>query len=81
MGRFKWSVVHAKAREDYTIEVEFYDGTKGVYDASPLLEWEVYAPLRSLPLFLTARAWHGTVAWGEEIDIAPERLYEDCTPL
>ena len=81
MGRFKWSVVGVVPHEDYTMTVEFHDGTRGTYDVRPLLGWEVYEPLNSLPFFMGARAERGTVVWGDDIDIAPERLYEDCAPL
>lgn len=81
MGKFKWSVVRATPRDDYTIELKFHDGTEGVYDASPLLEWPVFEPLKNKPFFLRAHADHGTVVWNDDLDIAPETLYEECVPL
>lgn len=78
MEKPRWSVVEAQPCENFTIEILFADGTAGVYDARPLLEWHVYEPLRSLPVFMTAHAERGTVAWENGLDVAPERLYDDA---
>ena len=71
-----WVVKGARAKADYTLELIFADGARRVYDARPLLAKPIYAQLRSLPFFLQARAECGTVVWSDEIDIAPEHLYE-----
>lgn len=81
MGRMEWSVVSAVPRKDYTIELGFLDGKHGVYDAKPLLALEVFEPLKQLPVFMKAHAANGTVSWTEDIDIAPEHLYETCVPV
>ncbi len=78
MGKPRWSVIRAVPREDYTIEVEFYDGKTGIYDAKPLLEYKVYAPLKRLPFFLTAHVEYGTIVWNDDLDVAPERVYDEC---
>lgn len=81
MGRFEWSVVSVVPHENYTIDVEFYDGKRGIFDVGHLLQWPVFKPLQNKALFMTARAARGTVVWGEDIDIAPETLYRECVPL
>lgn len=78
MGKFKWSVVRAVLRDDYKIEIEFHDGTCGVYDASHLLDWPVFEPLKNKALFMRAHADRGTVVWNDELDVASETLYEEC---
>ena len=77
----KWVVKNAKPKSDYTIELEFTDGVRRVFDASPLLKEPFFARLKELPFLLMARAEYGTVVWTEEIDIAPERLYEASIPI
>ncbi len=72
----KWVVREAKANPDYTLDLTFADGKRGRYDARPLLAKPLFAKLNSLPFFLQARAAYGTVIWNEDIDIAPEHLYE-----
>ena len=81
MAKPKWSVVSAVPRDDYSIELEFADGTRGVYDARPLIGRKPFALLGKLPFFMLAHADHGTVVWNDEVDIAPEHLYERCVPL
>lgn len=76
-----WVVLNAVPREDYTLELEFKDGKKGVYDARPLLDSQLFAPLGEISCFMTARTAHDTVAWDGGIDIAPEHLYEECVSV
>ena len=79
MPQPKWAVVRAVPRTDYSLELSFADGTKGVFDTAQLFEDRYYEPLSALPLFMTARAECGTVVWDDDRDIAPELLYEKCT--
>lgn len=72
----KWTVTSVVAKPDYTLWLTFADGSRKVYNARPLLEKPIYEPLKSLPFFLTARVECGTVVWSDEVDIAPEHLYE-----
>lgn len=71
-----WVVKEVQTREDYTLLLTFADGTKKLYNARPLLEKAIYAQLKNLSFFLDARAECGTVVWNDDIDIAPEHLYE-----
>lgn len=81
MGQPVWIVEKVKARDDYTLLITFTGGAQRIYDARPLLEKEIFAPLKSLPFFLRAKALYGTVIWSDDIDIAPEHLYECSIPL
>ena len=80
MAEPKWVVKKASPNPDYTIDLEFADGQQRVFDASYLLEVPIFAPLKSIPFFMMARVKYGTVIWTEDIDIAPERLYEASVP-
>ncbi|MBR2957057.1 MAG: DUF2442 domain-containing protein [Clostridia bacterium] len=71
-----WVVKEVQTREDYTLLLTFADGTKKLYNARPLLEKAIYAQLKNLSFFLDAKAECGTVVWNDDIDIAPEHLYE-----
>lgn len=42
---------------------------------------EDYSPFKALPFFMMARVRYGTVTWNDEIDIAPEHLYENCKAI
>ena len=75
-----WSVKKVIAREDYTLLITFADGTKKVYDAKPLLDIKIFQPLRNPALFMQAHVSYGTVIWNDDLDIAPEHLYECGKP-
>ena len=76
-----WIVTAATAAPDYTIRLTFADGKQGIYDAHPLLKKPLFAKLNNLPFFLNAKADDGTVIWDDDLDIAPEHLYECSKPL
>lgn len=81
MGNPKWVVKKAEPRIDYTIYLVFEDGSKKIYDAKPLLESPLYEPLKNLGFFMKARADGDTVIWNDDVDIAPEHLYECSMPV
>lgn len=76
-----WVVITAHANPDYTIDIKFADGSQKRYDAHRLLEKPVYADLVNLGLFLSAKAECGTIVWSDDLDIAPEHLYEYSEPV
>lgn len=71
-----WVVKDVTAKEDYTMLITFASGEKKLYNARPLLEKAIYSQLNNLAFFLSAKADCGTVVWNDDIDIAPEHLYE-----
>lgn len=75
-----WVVKEVQPRENYTLLLTFADGEKKLYDARPLLNKPIYAPLKNPTFFLGAKAECGTVVWDDEVDIAPEHLYECSKP-
>lgn len=78
MSKPKWVVVEATPRRDFSLELQFADGKRGVFDMSPLLEESYYRPLSAPTVFMTAHIECGTVVWDNDMDIAPELLYERC---
>lgn len=76
-----WVVKEVQPQKDYTLLLTFADGTKKVYNARPLLEKAIYSQLKNLAFFLRAKAECGTVVWNDDIDIAPEHLYEYSKPV
>ena len=76
-----WVVKDVEAREDYTLLITFIGGEQRLYNARPLLKKVIYSPLKSISFFLRAKADYGTVIWNEDIDIAPEHLYECSEPV
>lgn len=72
----KWSVIEAIPHKDYTITIKFQDGSVRLYDAKPLLEKNIFERLKNPGFFIQAKVECGTVVWNDDIDIAPEHLYE-----
>lgn len=77
----EWVVLSVTPRNDYTLLLTFTGDVKKVYDAKPLLEDSYYAPLKNLTLFMRAHTDGCSVAWSEQLDIAPEHLYEASIPF
>ncbi len=75
-----WHVTEAEPYQGYTILLTFENGEKRLYDATPLLEKPICASLREPSFFARAKAAYGTVVWSDDIDIAPEYLYEYSVP-
>ena len=76
-----WVVTDVKPQNDYTLIITFASGEKKIFDAHPLLAKNIYKPLNNISFFLTAKADCGSVAWNDDIDIAPEHLYECSIPI
>lgn len=76
-----WVVKDVVPQENYSLLLTFADGSKRIYNARPLLNKAVFADLKSLPFFLTARVSGDTVIWNDDVDIAPEHLYECSVPV
>lgn len=77
-----WIVKDVIARDDRTLILTFEDGRKGLFDAWDLHnEGPAFAPLSDLKLFMNAYVDGGSVAWSDEIDIAPEYLYQHAEEI
>ena len=74
-------VVSVKPRLDFQLDLEFKNGERRRFDMRPLLELKPWNRIAKLPLFERVRVDYGTVVWPGEIDIAPETLYDNSTPL
>ena len=76
-----WIVKDVKPCADYTLFITFANGEHRIYDARPLLAKPIYSDLKSIPFFMGAKAECGTVVWNDDVDIAPEHLYECSSPV
>ena len=81
MANPTWCVKAVEPREDYSMLLTFENGERRVYDAQPLLAKPICADLKNIRFFMTAKALYGTVVWSDDIDIAPEHLYECSVPV
>lgn len=81
VGDMPWRVAAAEPRRDHTIVVTFITGEKKIYDARPLLDRVPFAPLKNIGFFMMAHVAGGTVVWNDDVDLAPEHLYEMSVPI
>jgi hypothetical protein len=75
-------VISANYKGGYKIEVIFEDGAAGVVDFSRYLsEGGVFEKFKDIDFFKNFKINEelGVLAWGDEIDIAPETLYAEAT--
>lgn len=66
---------------EYRLLLEFENGEKRVFDASPYLNRGVFVALQNPAIFKTAKAVAGSVEWQGEIDLSYDTLYVESTPL
>ena len=76
-----WVVKDVKAKKDYTLLITFENGEQRIYDARPLLSKPIFSKLNNITFFIGAKAEYGTVTWSDDVDIAPEHLYENSSPV
>ncbi|MCL1931172.1 MAG: DUF2442 domain-containing protein [Treponema sp.] len=72
-------VINAELKNDYKIYVEFNNGTKGTIDFKKILEEdhrEIIKELLNKELFKTVKVNLNTLCWDNEVDFAPDYLYE-----
>ena len=75
-----WRLTKVKPLKDYKLEVEFIDGTHGFIDMEQLIinpKAGVFAELRDINIFKQAHIKYGAVTWPNEIDLAPDAMYDE----
>ena len=81
-GTPNWFVEDVIANDDYTLLITFVTGERKLFDFKPLLDQVYYRELKdNEELFKKATVGGDTVVWNDEIDIAPEYLYENGIPV
>jgi hypothetical protein len=73
-------VVAVEAKPNYLLHLEFENGEKRIFDMSPYMDKKPFVQLKGSPLFAMAFVDYGTVVWPNNIDIAPETLYDRSHP-
>jgi hypothetical protein len=77
----KPKVISVEAVENYLLELVFNDGTHRIFDVKPYLEKGDFNELKDPKIFATAHVFMGTVQWENELDFAPDTLYEESKLL
>jgi hypothetical protein len=74
-------VIAATANDDFSLDLEFNDGSFKRFDARPYLNYEVFRELTDINYFRQVRLAFGTVQWPHEQDISPETLYLESVAI
>ncbi len=74
-------VIAATANDDFTLNLEFNDGSVRRFDVKPYLETGIFRELKDLDYFRNIRLVFGTVQWRNEQDFAPETLYIESVEI
>ena len=77
-------ITNAEYLEGYKLKIEFENGLSGIVDFSDYTKrggvFENFKDLAFFRKFVISKEL-GTIVWNNEIDIAPEALYEKCKPI
>jgi hypothetical protein len=78
----KWIVRSVEVESDFILRLRFADGSEKRYDMKPVIaEGGVFARIATPDAFSAAYADGTSVCWSDEVDIAPEELYENGVPV
>lgn len=70
--------VNAVPLSDYKVYVTFNNGRRGIFDCKRLLDYAMSSSLADPEVFRQVRAERGTLCWPNDIDVAPEDVWEEC---
>lgn len=74
-----WRLTKVVAQPDYTLLVEFVDGTQGTVILRDLIMGEhagVFAALQNIALFNQVYLAYGVATWPGELDLAPDVMHQ-----
>jgi hypothetical protein len=74
-----WRLTKVNPLPNYTLAVEFKDGTKGLVNMTALIQSSkagVFSHLKNLTLFNQVHLEYGVATWPGEIDLAPDAMYD-----
>jgi len=64
-----------QANDDWTLDIDFTDGSKRRYDVKNLFECEAFAGLRDIALFKSVRNAGYYIEWANDADLSADTLY------
>ena len=72
--------------DDYTIQLNFSNGQRGVYDVLPLISQEItdndsFSLLEDLALFNKVQNYGDSIAWNNDTAIDVDELYDNCMTI
>jgi hypothetical protein len=74
-------VKSVEPQENYCLLLTFENREKRIFDLRPYLDKGVFAQLKDVAWFKTARVVSGSVEWRGEIDLSYDTLYLSSVPV
>ena len=75
-----WDIVELKYIEEYSLQLTFKNGKKGIVDLSNYSKRDgVFSRFTDMDYFKKAYIDHGVLCWPDNVDIAPETIYSMAT--
>jgi hypothetical protein len=68
-------------QDNYILLMTFENGEQRCLDMKPYLHRGVFRELANKAMFNTVHVSYDTVAWKNDVDLAPEILYEKSVPV
>ena len=75
------SVIRVLPRDNFLLELWFNTGEHRLFDMTPYLDRGVFIKLKDPEKFKQAYVAFDTVCWPDNLDIAPETLYDKSISL
>ena len=75
------SVIRVLPRDNFLLELWFNTGEHRLFDMAPYLDRGVFIKLKDPEKFKQAYVAFDTVCWPDNLDIAPETLYDKSISL
>jgi hypothetical protein len=72
-----WTVKSVEPLDNYWLFLTFENKEKRYFDMKPLLNTGVFRALKDPEVFRAVKVSFDSIAWNNDIDIAPETLYHD----
>ena len=74
-------VMSAEAIDNTHVRVLFDTGESGLFDCAPYMKESYWSSLRSPSYFRQVKVECGMLCWPNDIDIAPEDVWEDAVRI
>ena len=73
-------LISVKPLENYTLELEFYNEEKRIFDVKPYLSFGIFQELKDIAYFKNVSTQFDSISWQNDQDFSPETLYLKSRP-
>jgi hypothetical protein len=74
-------VINVKPEQNFSLLITFSNGEVKNFDVKPYLGIGVFKELQDLSLFNSVKPCLGSIQWVNGVDLCPDTLYLESTPV